>query len=110
MCIRDRIIAHASGLDPGVLERSGAPAGGVMMLPVEEAGVLVAVRGVEAARAVPGVRDVVITARAGDHLVPLPEGHAYAGFLFADGGAPAEVVDALRAAAAAISFEVRRLL
>ena len=110
IALEEVVIAHASGLDPGALERSGAPAGGVMMLPVEEAGVLVEVRGVEAARAVPGVRDVVITARPGDHLVPLPEGHAYAGFLFADGSAPAEVLDALRAAAAALSFEVRRLL
>ena len=110
IALEEVVIAHASGLDPGALERSGAPAGGVMMLPVREAGVLVEVRGVEAARAVPGVRDVVITARAGDHFVPLPEGHAYAGFVFADGAAPAEVVVALRAAAAALSFEVRRLL
>jgi hypothetical protein len=80
------------------------------MLPVSEAGVLVEVRGVDEARAVPGVRDVVITARPGDHLVPLPEGHAYAGFLFADGDAPGPVVAALRAAAAALSFDVRRLL
>jgi biotin carboxylase len=110
IALEEVVIAHASGLEPGALERSGAPAGGVMMLPVREAGVLGEVRGVEVARAVPGVRDVVITARAGDHFVPLPEGHAYAGFLFADGGAPAEVVAALRAAAAALSFEVRRLL
>ncbi|HEU5059384.1 MAG TPA: ATP-grasp domain-containing protein [Kofleriaceae bacterium] len=110
IALEEVVIAHACGLDPGALDRSGAPAGGVMMLPVEEAGVLVEVRGVEAARAVPGVRDVVITARAGDHVVPLPEGHAYAGFLFSDGDTPAQVVGALRAAAAALSFEVRRLL
>ena len=108
--LEEVVIAHASGLDPGELRRAGPPAGGVMMLPVAEAGVLVEVRGVDAARAVPGVRDVVITARAGDHLVPLPEGHAYAGFLFADGDAPGEVVAALRAAAAELSFDVRRLL
>jgi biotin carboxylase len=108
--LEEVVIAHASGLDPGALRRAGSPAGGVMMLPIAEEGVLVEVRGVEAARAVPGVRDVVITARAGDHLVPLPEGHAYAGFLFAEGDAPAEVVAALRAAAAELSFDVRRLL
>ncbi len=110
IALEEVVIAHASGLDPGGLTRAGAPAGGVMMLPVEQAGVLVEVRGVEAARAVPGIRDLVVTARPGDHLVPLPEGHAYAGFLFAEGDAPAAVVAALRAAAAALSFEVRRLL
>ena len=110
IALEEVIIAHACGLDPGELTRSGAPAGGVMMLPVVDEGVLVEVRGVEAARAVPGVRDLVITARPGDHLVPLPEGHAYAGFIFAEGGAPEAVVAALRAAAAALSFEVKRLL
>ena len=110
IALEEVVVAHACGLDPGALTRSGAPAGGVMMLPVAEEGVLVEVRGVDAARAVAGVRDVVITARAGDHMVPLPEGHAYAGFLFADGAAPGEVVASLRAAAAALSFETRRLL
>lgn len=110
IALEEVVIAHACRLDPGDLTRSGAPAGGVMMLPVTEAGVLVEVRGVEAARAVPGVRDVAITARPGDHLVPLPEGHAYAGFVFAEGATPATVVGGLRAAAAALSFEVRRLL
>lgn len=110
IALEEVIIAHACRLDPGDLTRSGAPAGGVMMLPIAEAGVLVEVRGVEAARAMPGVRDVVITARPGDRVVPLPEGHAYAGFVFAEGAAPAAVVGGLRAAAAALSFEVRRLL
>jgi biotin carboxylase len=110
IALEEVVIAHASGLDPGELSRSGAAAGGVMMLPVEAAGVLAEIRGVAAARAVPGIRDVVITARVGDHFLPLPEGHAYAGFLFADGDAPGEVVAALRAAAAALSFDVRRLL
>jgi hypothetical protein len=110
IALEEVVIAHATGLDPGELARSGAPAGGVLMLPVVEPGVLAAVRGVEAARAAPGIKDVVITARVGDHLVPLPEGHAYAGFIFADGDAPGAVVAALRAAAAALTFEVRRLL
>jgi biotin carboxylase len=110
IALEEVVIAHACRLDPGELARTGAPAGGVMMLPVTAAGVLAEVRGVEAARAVPGIRDVVITARVGDHFVPLPEGHAYAGFLFAEGEAPAAVTAALRAAAAALTFDLRRLL
>ena len=110
IALEEVVIAHATGRDPGELTRSGAPAGGVMMLPVARPGVLADIRGVDAARAVPGVVDVVVTARIGDHLVPLPEGHAYAGFVFAEASAPEAVVAALRAASAALAFEVRRLL
>ena len=110
IALEEVVIAHATGLDAGELSRSGAPAGGVMMLPIIEPGVLAEVRGVEEARAVPGIRDVVVTARVGDHVVPLPEGHAYGGFIFADGESPRAVVAALRVAAAAIRFEIRRLL
>jgi hypothetical protein len=110
IALEEVVIAHATGRDPGELARSGAPAGGVMMLPVELPGVLADIRGVDAARAVPGVVDVVVTARIGDHLVPLPEGHAYAGFVFAEASTPEAVVAALRAAADALGFEVRRLL
>jgi biotin carboxylase len=105
--LEEVVIAHAVGMDPGQLVRSGEAAGGVMMLPVREAGVLVDVTGADEARAVPGVRDLVITARAGDNLVPLPEGHSYAGFLFAAGESPEDVVAALRAAAARLRFTIR---
>ncbi|HWM88551.1 MAG TPA: ATP-grasp domain-containing protein [Kofleriaceae bacterium] len=108
--LEEVVVAHAVGLDPGSLTRSGEPAGGVMMLPVHEPGVLVEVAGVDRARAVPGVRDLVITVRVGENLVPLPEGHSYAGFLFAAGDSPEEVVASLRAAAARLHFHTRPLL
>ncbi len=108
--LEEVVVAHAVGIDPGDLGRSGEPASGVMMLPVHEPGVLVEVSGAEKARAVRGVRDLVITARVGDTLVPLPEGHSYAGFLFAAGDAPEEVVASLRAAAARLRFHTRPLL
>jgi len=108
--LEEVIIAHAVGLDPGELARSGDPAGGVMMLPINEPGVLVEIAGVEKARAIPGVRDLVITARVGDTMVPLPEGKSYAGFLFAGGESPEDVVAALRAAAARLHFTARPLL
>ena len=108
--LEEVIVAHAVGLDPGDLARSGERAGGVMMLPVHQPGVLVEVTGVDKARAIPGVRDLVLTARVGDNLVPLPEGHSYAGFLFAGGDSPEEVVASLRAAAARLRFHTRPLL
>jgi biotin carboxylase len=108
--LEEVVVAHAVGLDPGDLARSGERAGGVMMLPVHTGGVLVEVAGADKARAVPGVRDLVITVRIGETLVPLPEGHSYAGFLFAGGDSPEEVIASLRAAAARLSFHTRPLL
>ncbi len=100
--LEELVINHALGRPPGLISRAGA-ASGVLMLPVPEAGVLRAVNGVDAARAVDGVGDVVITARAGDTVVPLPEGHSYLGFVFAAGERTDQVTAALRAAAAAIT-------
>jgi biotin carboxylase len=108
--LEEVVIAHAVGLDPGALRRSGPPASGVAMLPVIDAGVLAEVNGVDEARAVACVREVVVTARAGDVLVPLPEGHSYLGFVFASGQTPAEVVTALRAAMECLHFAVKPLL
>jgi L-aminoacid ligase-like protein len=79
----------------------------VMMLPIPRRGVLHAVGGVEAARAVPGVEDVVVTAPLGREVVPLPEGDAYLGFLFAKGETPAAVEAALRGAHRRLQLDVR---
>jgi biotin carboxylase len=102
--LEEIVLRHALGREVGALERSGAA--GVMMLPSPGAGVLKAVRGVEAARAVPLVEDVVITARPGEVLVPLPEGASYPGFLFARGAEPSAVEAALRAAHACLQLEL----
>lgn len=105
LSLEEVLLAHAAGQSPGSLEREAA-AGGVYMLPPLEAGVLRAVEGTGDARAVPGVRDVVITARVGDVLEPLPEGHAYLGFVFGSAGDPAAVEAALREAAGRLRFRV----
>jgi hypothetical protein len=73
-----------------------------MMLPIRRAGTLREVRGVGAARAVPGVSDVRIMIAPGRPVVPLPEGDRYLGFAFARAETPAEVEAALRAAHAAL--------
>jgi hypothetical protein len=51
-----------------------------------------------------------VTARAGEVVVPLPEGAAYLGFLFARGDTPAAVEQALRDAHARLSFDIAPLL
>ena len=106
--LEEIVIRQALGRELGSLERGGAA--GVMMIPIPSGGVLGEVHGTDEARAVPLVEDVQITARAGQVLVPLPEGAAYLGFVFARGETPAAVEAALRAAHARLSFEVAPLL
>ncbi len=106
--LEELVLRNALGMPLGALERSGAA--GVMMIPIPTGGVLGGVDGVERARAVPLVEDVQVTARVGEVLVPLPEGAAYLGFLFARGEAPAAVEEALRRAHAALTFAITPLL
>jgi hypothetical protein len=78
-----------------------------MMLPIPRRGVLRGVAGLEAARAVPGVEDVVITIPEGREVEPLPEGDAYLGFAFARAAQPEGVEAALRAAHAHLRIDIR---
>lgn len=71
-------------------------AAGVLMIPIPTAGILRRVEGLAAARRVPFITDVEISVRDGYELVPLPEGAAYLGFIFAQGPDPASVEAALR--------------
>ena len=103
--LEELLLRHSLGLPIASFERERA-ASGVMMIPSPRAGVLTEVRGVDEARAVPGVDDVVITAHRGQRLVPLPEGSRYPGFIFARGDTPEAVTRALRAAHASLEFVV----
>ena len=96
--LEEVILRHALGLplDEAGLRREAA-ASGVMMLPILRRGVLREVRGVEEARAVPGVDGLEITIPPGRPVVPLPEGDRYLGFLFARGEDPEAVERSLRA-------------
>jgi len=107
--LEEVIVAHALGLGLDSIRRERRAAG-VMMLPIPAAGILHGVAGLEAARAVPGVEDVVVTIPVGREVEPLPEGDAYLGFLFARGEAPAEVEAALRRGHAELSFDIRARL
>ena len=91
------LLARALGVCRAVDVRE-QQAAAVMMIPVPKAGVLQEVRGVEDARSVPLVTDVIITAHQGQRLVPLPEGSRYPGFIFARGETPEEVELAVREA------------
>jgi hypothetical protein len=97
--LEEVILRHALGLplDEARLRREAA-ASGVMMLPIRRRGMLREVRGVEEARAVPGIDGLEITIPPGRAVVPLPEGDRYLGFLFARGEDPGAVERALRTA------------
>jgi biotin carboxylase len=103
--LEEIVIRDALRLPLGSLERE-PQASGVMMIPVPGAGVLREVRGVDAARAVAGVEDVVLTAHRGQTLVPWPEGSRYPGFIFARGATPGAVESALRRAHERLEFDL----
>ncbi|HEV2235220.1 MAG TPA: ATP-grasp domain-containing protein, partial [Ktedonobacterales bacterium] len=106
VCLEELILRHAAGNSLPSLQREQRAAG-VMMLPIPKAGILRGYGGVEAAAAVPGIDGVEITAKLRYPLVPLPEGSAYLGFLFAHGATPAEAEQALRTAHALLTFDIR---
>ncbi len=68
-----------------------------MMIPIPQEGVLQEVSGIETAKAIPGVEDVLLAAHVGQPLVPLPEGSRYLGFIFSRANTPELVEQALRA-------------
>ena len=78
----------------------------VMMIPVPGAGICCGVTGLDAARAVPGVDDVVITVKPGERLVPWPEGSSYPGFIFARKDDREAVMKAIRTAHQRLRFDV----
>ena len=82
----------------------------VMMIPVPGAGICRRVTGLDAARAVPGVDEVVITVKPGERLVPWPEGSRYPGFIFARGDERAEVMEAVRTAHRHLGFDIATAL
>jgi biotin carboxylase len=107
--LEELLLRHAMGedIDPWHRERE---ASGVMMIPIPCEGIFRRVAGVDEALRVEGVRDVRITAKADQRLVPLPEGASYLGFIFAREERPAAVERALRAAHERLSFVIDRAI
>jgi biotin carboxylase len=105
MTLEELILRHALGWKIDSFDRERRAAG-VMMIPIPRAGRLMAVRGKDAAEAVPGVEEIAITAHLGQEIIPLPEGWQYLGFIFARGSAPEEVEQALRRSHARLAFDI----
>jgi biotin carboxylase len=75
----------ASALGRRVSPHRWPGASGVLMLPIERAGVLRAVEGRAEATAEPGITGLTITIPMGQSVLPLPDGDRYLGFVFAEG-------------------------
>jgi hypothetical protein len=97
------LLRHAAGEDVSGFHLAPG-AHGVMMIPIPHAGVYRGVVGLEEARRVPGVEDIIITAKEGQQVLPLPEGSTYLGFLFFRGPTADEVVKGLREAHRRLQF------
>ena len=107
--LEELILRHALGEDVSAARLDG-PASGVMMIPIPKGGIYQSVDGIERAAAVPGIEDVVVTAKVGQRFVPLPEGSSYLGFLFARGSSPEMVEAALRQSHAELRFHIATAL
>jgi biotin carboxylase len=103
--LEELLLRHALEL-PGWNSPREQISSGVMMIPVPKSGVLEGVTGEEAARFIPGITELSITARLHDAIAAWPEGSSYLGFLFARGDAPEKVERALREAHQKISFAI----
>ncbi|MFA9566433.1 MAG: ATP-grasp domain-containing protein, partial [Acidimicrobiales bacterium] len=75
--LEELVVGLALGCPLPPLEVAGPS--GVLMLPVPAAGCLESVDGIDRARAVDGIEDVMITVGAGEAVEPLPEGDRYLG-------------------------------
>jgi hypothetical protein len=106
MSLEEIILRHALALPIASLERERRAAG-VMMIPIPRGGILEDVEGLDQARAVPNIEDVVIAMHKGQEVVPLPEGSRYLGFIFSRAETPATAEDALRRAHACLRFAIR---
>ena len=107
--LEELLLRHAIGDAIAGCSRE-AEAAAVMMIPIPSRGMFKGLSGEDAARAVPGVTGLQITAKVGQLLEPLPEAGSYLGFIFARGGTPAAAEASARAAHKQLTFEISREL
>jgi ATP-grasp domain/L-amino acid ligase C-terminal domain 2 len=103
--LEELLLRHELGIAGGNWIREDT-ASGVLMIPVPKSGILDGVAGEEAARATPGVSELLVTARLKDYIAAWPEGSSYLGFLFAKGRNPETVEQTIRSAHAQLNFTI----
>jgi len=103
--LEELILRQALGMDTDSLKPDPTPSG-VMMIPIPKVGVLNKISGLEEARKVPGVLEIIMNVHPGQKLVPLPEGSAYLGFIFCRAKTPEQVEQFLHQAHQHLKFEI----
>ena len=101
--LEEIILRHAVGERSNETLEDGAHA--VMMIPIPRAGIYIGASGIDDARTVESIEDIVVTAKQGQEMLPLPEGASYLGFIFARAETPGLAVQALRNAQSHLQFE-----
>jgi biotin carboxylase len=103
--LEELILRQAIGEDVSHIERE-RQAAAVMMIPIPRSGKLREVFGVEAAKQVAHIEDVIITAHLTQELLPPPEGASYLGFIFSRAATPDVAEMALREAHQKLEFVI----
>jgi hypothetical protein len=106
--LEELVISLAIGRDYEVVPPQEAR--GVMMIPTPKRGILRRVEGLDRAESVEFIENIEMHTRAGNELIPLPEGNQYPGFIFARANTANEVITALRQAHAELEFVVAPIL
>lgn len=105
MSLEELILRQALDLPIAVAADGGAA--GVMMIPTPRRGIYHGSEGLAAARALPGVSALSITAEPGQIVAPPPEGASYLGFIFSRTAHPADAEQSLRAAHQLLRFDIQ---
>ena len=105
MSVEELILRQAVG-EPLTLASAGGAAG-AMMIPIPLRGIYQGAEGLAAARSVPGVTAISLTAEPGQIIAPPPDGASYLGFIFSRTAHAAEAEDALRRAHRLLRFDIR---
>jgi biotin carboxylase len=103
--LEELLLRHALKMPGSDLPREQS-ASGVMMIPVPGSGILEKAEGEDLALAIPGVTELLISARLHDYIAAWPEGSSYLGFLFASGKTSKEVEASLRQAHSKLNFTI----
>ena len=108
MTLEEMVIAQASGA--AIKLNDAQQAAGVLMIPINQRGLLRRVEGIMAAEKIEYIEDIEISIREGYEIIPLPEGDSYLGFIFAKAPTPVLVEQALREAYAKLNIVTSPLL
>lgn len=104
--LEELILRHALGEDISPITREEI-ATGVMMIPIPKAGILKEIKGLELARQVPGIVDIIISAPLSQKVAPPPEGSSYLGFIFSHAKIAEQAERALRKAHQMLQFIIQ---